>query len=91
MYCFNHLNPLSLVPQGSILEYILSYIIMFLAENGRLTIVFAENSRLTSLQRVAARRVVSLSSCYFQQKPSPQERMGLKWLKKNLDHDLSRN
>ena len=52
---FNHLNPLSGVPQGSIL------------------VIFAENSRLTSLQRVALRRVVSLSSCYFLQKPFPQK------------------
>ena len=32
---------------------------------------FAENSSSTSLQRVAARRVVSLSSGYFLQKPFP--------------------
>ena len=32
---------------------------------------FAENSRSTSLQRVAMRRVVSLSSCYFLQQPFP--------------------
>ena len=69
---FNHFNPLSVVPHGSILEYILSYIIMFLAENGRLTIVFAENSRLTSLQRVTVQCVVILSIGYFQQKAFPQ-------------------
>ena len=34
---------------------------------------FAQNSRSTSLQRVALRRVVSLSSCYFLQKHSPQK------------------
>ena len=50
--------------------------------------LFAENSRLTSLQRVAARRVVSLSSCYFQQKPYPQKRMGFKWLN-HLSWDIS--
>ena len=32
---------------------------------------FAENSSSTSLQRVAGRRVVSLSSGYFQQKAFP--------------------
>ena len=34
---------------------------------------FAENSRLTSLQRVALQRVVSLSSCYFLQKSFQQK------------------
>ena len=39
-----------------------------------------ENSSSTSLQRVALRRVVSLSSGYFLQKPFPQKRMlGLMW------------
>ena len=36
---------------------------------------FAENSSSTSLQRAALRRVVSLSSGYFLQKPFPQKRM----------------
>jgi len=46
--------------------------------------LFAENSHLTS--------VVSLSNCYFQQKPSPQKQWGSSgWKKKYLDHDLSRN
>ena len=40
--------------------------------------LLAENSRLTSLQRVALRRVVSLSSCYFLQKPLPQKDTGVK-------------
>ena len=32
---------------------------------------FAENSSFTSLQRVTARQVVSLSSCYFMLKALP--------------------
>ena len=63
---FNYLNPiwLSGVPQGSVLVSFLSYVIVGKA--------IAENSRSTSLQRVAMRRVVSLSSGYFLQKLSPQ-------------------
>ena len=34
---------------------------------------FAKSSRSTSLQRVAVRRVVSLLSCYFLQKPFPRK------------------
>ena len=53
-----------MVPQGSILVSFMFYVIVGKA--------FAENSRSTSLQRVAMRRVVSLSSGYFLQKLSPQ-------------------
>ena len=48
---------LLLVPWGSKLVAFMFYVIVGKA--------FAENSSSTSLQRVALRRVVSLSSCYF--------------------------
>ena len=56
---------LSGISQGSILVYFMFYVIVRKA--------FAENSRLTSLQRFEARRVVSLSSCYFLQNPFLQK------------------
>ena len=55
VHIFNHLT-LMVEKSPSILVYFMFFII------GK---AFAENSRSTSLQRVAARRVVSLSSCYF--------------------------
>ena len=70
---FQRLTP-HMVPQGSILVSFTFYVIVVKA--------FAENSRSTSLQRVALRRVVSLLSCYFLQKPK------MKWVGQDLTRPL---
>ena len=65
-YPLKQLKPIERIPSG--LYSSVFFVLCYCGER-----FFAENSRLTSLQRVAARRVVSLSSCYFLQKPFPQK------------------